>query len=115
MWRAQGGPLVLAAALCAVLPALSGATVRVPLQRTAFQETVRLPLADSTVRGNYNLVLVAEEGHGVDRAVKGICDGIGASFNVTGDEGAVYAARCPSLTATMVRESRGLDMQHDPV
>ena len=87
--------------------------VRLPLPKATFQEVINLPLANSEVRGSYNVVLVAEEGHTSTTAVTGICVGIAQSFN-TSSGGADYMQRCEGRMADMVREARGLDMQHDP-
>ena len=47
-------------------------------------------------------------GHDAGMATGGICEGIGRSFNAT-----TYAARCADAIATLVRDARGLQMQHD--
>ncbi len=108
--RAASSALVATAGVALILAAASAEVVRVPLDRTVFQETVHLPLAGSAVRGNYNLMLTATEGHDVAHAVSGICSGVAASFNATGSG---YEAACPGRIADLVRESRGLDMQHE--
>jgi len=105
---------IVAHALLLASPA--DAEVRVPLQRTVLQETMRLPLRNSVIPGTYNVVLIADAGHSSAQAVAGICSGLEGSFNVSdvgvGDRS--FMSRCPGRIADMVRESRGLDMQHDP-
>ena len=41
-------------------------------------------------------------------ATRGICAGIGTSFNAT-----TFAPRCAETIATLVRDARGLRMQHE--
>jgi hypothetical protein len=101
------------AALAAASGLLSSeaAIVNVPLQRTSFQETVHLPLRDSEISGSYNVVLVAEAGHDADSATNNICQGMATNFNVAAGS---YSERCPRRMATLIREARGLDFQHEP-
>lgn len=103
-----------AAMLAVMTIGATNAVVRVPLPKSVYQETLRLPLAKTGVRGNYNVVLLVEKDHDVEAASSGICSGIAESFNMTSPDGARYAERCKAMSSNAIRESRGLDMQHEP-